>query len=290
MKKYFKYFMKPFIALGVIVILFIVMMVVKNVNRNYLRHNSMCETTKRVFDYADLLTKEEEVKLEQLIARAEDEAGADIVIVNLNESLEEFANQYSSYAPISSYTMIFADEFYEQHVFGYNEPYGDGVIYVDNRYREADGYMYTWMGTTGKVEDIYSSEMIDDLLYETEEYLDSDTYKAYEVFVEGFVKDIKKEEGMQFIFTPAYLFMGFFVCLVFLIVTKGQKNNVTTTEKTFLGYQHMNEARDEYINKSVTSRLIQTSSSGGSSGRRSGGGGHHRSRSGRSHGGGGRRR
>ena len=107
MKKYFKYFMKPFIALGVIVILFIVMMVVKNVNRNYLRHNSMCETTKRVFDYADLLTKEEEVKLEQLIARAEDEAGADIVIVNLNESLEEFANQYSSYAPISSYTMIF---------------------------------------------------------------------------------------------------------------------------------------------------------------------------------------
>lgn len=293
MKKYFKFFMVPLIIFGTILITFTAMMIVKNVKKTYVRDNSLCTTEERVFDYADLLTDEEEARLETLIAKTEAECGADIVIVNLNQSLEEFAHTYDAYAPIEDYIMIFADEFYEQNVFGYDEPYGDGVIFVDNRYREADGYMYDWIGTTGRVEWTYSDYMIDEILWDTEEYLDTNVYKAYETFVKHFKEDMTKDDGMDFVFDGECVFWAGVVAIIFAVVTRHKKAKKTTSEKTFLAYQQMNDTRDVFLRKSLSSRRIQSSGSSGGGGggsHRSGGGGHHRSSSGRSHGGGGHRR
>lgn len=295
MKKYFKHFIIPYIIFGTIFITFTAMMIFKNMPEKYVRNNPLCMTTQRVFDNADLLTDEEEEKLENLIAKTEAECGADIVIVNLNESLEEFAHSVDPNAPIEDYVMIFADEFYEEKVYGFDEPYGDGVIFVDNRFHEADGYMYTWMGTTGRIEWEYSSRMIDDVLWETEQYLDIDTFTAYKVFIEEFKEDMTADKGMDFHLLGDSVFWAFVITGIFAFVTKHKKAKKTTSEKTFLGYQQMNDTRDVFIRKSMSSRVLETSSSSGSSRSgtsrsRSGGGGHHRSSSGRSHGGGGRRR
>lgn len=292
MKKYFKHFMIPYIVFGCILIAFVIMMIISNLKEAYVRNNPLCTTTQRVFDYADILTDNEEAKLEELIAKTEQECGADIVIVNIDYSLEEFAHTYDPDAPIEDYIMIFADEFYESYAFGYNQPYGDGVIFVDNRCREADGYLYDWMGTTGKVEWVYSSYMIDEILWDTEEYIDYNPYKAYETFVKRFKRDMNEDEGMEFRFSSGYLVIAGIVTLIFCLNTRSKAAKKTTTERTFLGYQQMNETKDVFIRKSLSSRRIETSSSyGGGGGSRSrGGGGHHRSSSGRSHGGGGHRR
>lgn len=291
MKKYWKHFWIPYVIFGIITLVFVGMMIIKNQKPIHIRNNSMCTTYQRVFDYADLLTEEEEATLEALIAETEQRVGADIVIVNIDYSLERFAHSYFSDAPIEDYITIYADEFYEQNMFGYNEPYGDGVIFVDNRCREADGYMYDWMGTTGKVESKYSEEMIDEILWDTEEYIDYDPYQAYITFVKRFEKDMMAGEGMQFKFHPVFLIIAGVVTFIFCMKNRMKNREKTTTEKTFLGYQRMNEIEDEFVRKSITSRIVQAVSDyamSGSSYR--GGGGHHISSSGRSHGGGGHRR
>ena len=290
MKKYFKHFLIPFMIFGCIFAVFVCMLVAKNVTKGYIRENKQCMTSQRVFDYADLLTDEEEANLEALIAKTEQEVGADIVIVNLNYSLEDFAHIFDPNAEIEDYIMIFADAFYESYAFGFNEPYGDGVIFVDNRCREADGYLYDWMGTTGKVEWEYSSYEIDEILWDTEEYLDDNPYKAYVTFVKRFKKDMTKDSGMSIYFGSGSIILATIATIIFCIATRSKKANKTTTEKTFLGYQQMLENKDVFIRKSLTSHRIDTSGSHSGGGRSHGGGGHHRSSSGRSHGGGGHRR
>lgn len=292
MRKYFKYFRIPFIIFGVVFALFITYVICEKLTPDYVRNNDECLTDKRVFDFADLLTDEEEHALEEIIAKKEDECGLDIVIVNMNESLEAVAHSVNPYAPIEDYTMIFADEFYEKYIFGYNKPYGDGVILVDNQFREADGYKYLWMGTTGKAEAEYSSSEIDDVLIEVEDFIDFDSFSAYETFVEEVVDDM---DGNAYSFS-AYgdLFViSAIVTLCYGLFNRPKKSKKTTTARTFVSSQNMNKIEDTFLRKVTTQRRIESSYSsggGGGSRSRSGGGGHHRSSSGRSHGGGGRRR
>ncbi len=295
MKKYFSYFKIHFIIFGLILIMFCFFTYLRNQSKEFIRGNTECKTEQRVFDYADLLTQEEEQELEAMIAIAEKENGLDIVIVNLNRSLEEFAYSYYSYMPIEKYVMVFADEFYEQMIFGYNKPYGDGVILVDNQYREADGYKYLWMGTTGKAEYEYSSEEIDDILIEVEDYVDYNSFRAYEEFIEE-VAEFEKKDSIfrrypELLF---YVFVGSIIVSVIFCKGKTMKGITTTvTEHTYVVHTKVNTREDNFIRNSVTKRRISTSSSGSSGGHHRssrGGGGHHRSRSGRSHGGGGRRR
>lgn len=113
---------------------------------DYTRTNEECDTTERVFDYGDKLTNEEEENLRALIAQREKQIGCDIVLVTLNEELFQDIRDY-------------ADDFYDNHIFGYNKPWGDGVVYVDNWY---DGYV--WLSTSGKAEDKYSANMINELI------------------------------------------------------------------------------------------------------------------------------
>ena len=102
--------------------------------------------------------------------------------MTLNESLEEYAKDYEeqlgSLRPYQ-YTMVYADNFYDEHMFGYNKPQGDGVLLLDNWYRESDGSVYSWLSTCGKAKDRFSSSMIDNLLNEALEDVDSNPYQAY---------------------------------------------------------------------------------------------------------------
>ena len=65
------------------------------------RSNTECTLTQRVFDDADVLTDEEEAKLEKLIAEKEKLIGGDIVLMTTNdaslntmEKLRDYAQNY----------------------------------------------------------------------------------------------------------------------------------------------------------------------------------------------------
>ncbi len=289
MKEYFHYFRYLFLALGVVAVLSVVLLITNQPEKAGERTNTECTTEERVFDYADVLTAEEEDQLREQIAERESQIGADIVIVTLNESLKEYARSYDPDVTYDKFTMIYADNFYDEHKFGYNKPIGDGILLLDNIYREDDGSVYTWLCTTGKVENRYSNAMIDNILDEFYVYVDTNPYRAYSDFVDNVYYDMA-DNGSN-ITLPLYIpfVWSLIVTVVFIVVNlTNRKGKKTTNQRSYVngGQPRMRRREDTFIRKSVTSRTIETSSSSGGSG----GGGHHTSSSGASHGGGGHSR
>lgn len=296
MKEYFRHFRFLFIAFGIIVALGVCSNLIK-LSEGKLsteRTNTECTTEERVFDYADVLTDEEENKLRAQIAEREKQIQADIVLVTLNESLKEYALSYDPGAEYYEFTMIYADNFYEEHNFGYNKPIGDGVLLLDNIYREDDGCVYTWMCTTGKVEDKYSTGMINRILDVFYENVDDEPYLAYKTFVDNVYYDMTDSGSMAERIPPFFSFLcGAVAALIYIIINlTSRKGSKTVNTRTYVngGQPNYKRREDTFLRKNVTSRTIETSS-GGSGGHSSGGGGgHHTSSGGHSHGGGGHHR
>lgn len=296
MKDWFKYFRIWFLVCG---ILLIGMCIVYGVlhkgtgSGNAVRVNEVCTETERVFDYADVLTEQEEQDLRELIAKREVQTQCDIVLVIMNESLEEYAKQYDPNAYGSDWAMIAADNFYDEHGFGWNKyresDDGDGVLLLDNWYRESDGRVHTWFSTSGKAMERYSNAMIEGLLDAVYAYdIETEPYKAYRAYVERFYQDMTgrslKVPWLAVVGIPAIIAAAFI-----LFNLSGKEGKKTTQVNTYVGGTDgpvfaVNENR--FIRKSVTKRHIDRSS-GGSGG---GGGGGHVSAGGHSHGGGGRSR
>lgn len=258
----------------------------------YERKNTACDTKERVFDYADKLTTEEESSLRELIATREKETGCDIVIVTLNESLEEYAKKYESKIGTvtpNKYVMVYADNFYDEHKFGYNGPIGDGTILLDNWYRESDGKIHSWMGTTGKAKDKYSSAMIDNILNESLKDVTESPYEAYRQFIDIFYEDMTGKVAIS----KGTLLIGlmgisFIISLIYVLCnSRSRKGKNTVNSLTYVnnGNAELKRKSDSFLRKVVTQRKIErdNDSSGG-------GGGSHTSSSGASHGGGGHSR
>lgn len=293
MKEYLRFFSIPFGLVGVLAVITIVMSIVKGGAdvETIASGNTQRTTEERVFDYADKLTDEEEGKLREEIAEAEVKTQCDIVVVTLNESLVEYAAQYEDIiGPVdtSECVMVYADNFYDENMFGYDEAYGDGVLFLDNWYREADGHVYSWMSTCGRAEEVYSSAMIDELLTDSLYYVEDNPYLAYSTMVEYFVIDMTGGSVAESILNPLYIFIAAIViAVVFLIINwSSKKGKRTTTDRTYVvgGNPTFRRKEDRFLYKNVTKRKIETDSSSG------GGGGHHRSAGGHSHGGGGHSR
>lgn len=229
MKEYLRYFSIPFALIGILAVVTLVTVLAKggaDVDA-VASGNTQRTTTERVFDYADKLTDEEEDTLREKIAKAEQKTKCDIVLVTLNESLVEYAAQYEYIiGPVdtSECVMVYADNFYDEHMFGYNEAYGDGVLFLDNCYREADGGVYSWMSTSGRAEDTYSSAMIDELLTDSLEYVEDNPYIAYSTMVDYFVIDMTGGSIADGILNPLYIFIAAVViALIFLLVNWSSK-------------------------------------------------------------------
>ena len=253
------------------------------------RANTECTETERVFDYADVLTDSEEESLTEFIAEKEVETRSDIVIVTLNESLVDYAAQYEDVigsVSTDKCVMVYADNFYDEHKFGYDRVHGDGMLFLDNWYREADGKVYSWMSTAGRIEDAFSvSDMSDIMSYALEE-VEEDPYMAYRTIVSEYADSYTgtndKIGGITITFITAFVIAGIFL----LINCFGKKGKKTTTDSTYVvgGRPLVRLRKDRYIRKSVTKTKIQTDSGSG------GGGGHHTSAGGVSHGGAGHSR
>lgn len=291
MKKYIKSMRVPLIAIAVLLVLYLIVWGMdRAASRDYERGNN-AEPGQRVYDYADLLSPSEEEKLEKLIAKREDQIGCDIVLVTLNEPLREYAESYADrigYVSEEEYVMVYADNFYDEHAFGYNKPYGDGCVFVDNwdRSDSSYGYAYNWLSTSGRVEDAFSNGMIQKVIDDVNECVNEDPYKAYVSYVNNIYRYMSGH-GMAGGRIPffAVIVVALVVSVVYLLVHLSRnKGRRTTVSNTYVngGKPHLNRMNDFFIRKSVTKRRIQTSSGGGG-----GGGGHHTSAGGHSHGGGG---
>ena len=296
MKDYFRYFKIPFI---IIAVMLAVALGVTAFTGGFGKKeepeeavesaNTERTTSERVFDYGEVLSDEEEESLREEIREAEKITESDIVIVTLNESLVEYAAQYEDKigeVPMNECVMVYADNFYDEHKFGYNAPVGDGVLLLDNWYRESDGSVYSWMSTCGKVEDFYSSEMIDSLLQDSLDCVVEDPYQAYSDFISGFTADMTgTSSGGKLFSTSLILIVSAVIALIFLLVNLfSKKADKTVSEKTYVagGNPTVKRKEDRFINKTVTKTKIESESSSGG-----GGGGSHTSSSGASHGGGG---
>lgn len=297
MKEYLKRFKVFFIIIAVLLAVLAVVHGIHAISgsvNSKPRGNKDCTVTERVFDKADVLTDSEEEKLRMLIAEREVQTGCDIVLITLNESLEEYAKQYDEYASGNDYTMIYADNFWDENKMGYNRAYGDGILLVDNWYREADGNIYTWICTTGKVEDTYSDAMLDRLLDRVYAHIETDPYMAYKAYIEQFYTDMSGTDiNITFFSYKTIWTFSLVVAVIFVLFNNSFRvGKKTTTASTYVnsGRATFTVRTDQFMHKTVRSHRIETSSGGGRSGGRSGGGGHHRSSSGRSHGGRGRSR
>ncbi|MDD2968286.1 MAG: TPM domain-containing protein [Lachnospiraceae bacterium] len=292
-KKYLSHFKYFFIVIGIVLTVTIIAMIIKSFTTSEYpdRSNLETDTNERVFDYADKLTDAQENSLRELILQKQKQTGCDIILVTLEESLEEYALSYENILgtlSVDQYVMVYADNFYDEHKFGYDQAYGDGAIYVDNWGRERDGYRYTWFGTSGRAEATYSDGMIDNLIERVIDRTNEDPYQAYVTYVNQFSEDM--DSGFSFNYD-----MPVSVMLVLLLIITGSyvsyqlagnRNIKTTRADTYIaaGALHFDRKDDQFLNKMVTSRRIPKNTSGSG-----GGGGHHMSAGGHSHGGGGGR-
>lgn len=285
MKQYFSYFKFLFITIGVLALLVGGIGIMRSLTGNYIRKNNTAPK-ERVFDYADVLTPAEEERLTEQIAKREEQIGCDIVIVTIDMSvLELYGYGYNTDSNWMRAMRDFADDFYDENGFGYNRVHGDGALLLDNWYEGEKG---SWLSTCGRVLERYSDSMIDSLLDDVYDRVETSPYKAYSAYIEDIYRDMSR--GKININPLIVLAVSSVVALIYIAShMKTKEGEKTTGATTYVenGSVQFTVMRDELINKHVTS-VVYSSSSG--SGGHSGGGGRHTSRSGVSHGGGGRRR
>ncbi len=294
-KQYFKYFRWLFIITGVLILIYIGGMIFLAEPGPGARQNTECATTERVFDYGDVLTDKEEGKLRKLIAKREKQTGYDIVLITLNESLKEYATQIEPEVTYDEFVRVYAEEFYDDNKFGFNKPIGDGVLLVDNWFREDDGNIYTWICAVGEADGRLGYYGIENLLDKVYEHIEKNPYKAYRAYVEAFYDSMVENKIYDLsVFLPfaAPFNIALVVAVLYIVIHLGvNKGKKTTIASTYVngGNPNIKRKEDVFINKVVTHRRIErnTSTSGSSGG---GGGGGSSSGGGGRHGGGGRSR
>ena len=285
-RQYLHYFRFWFIAAGLLAVACIVLKVVRPGGEEIPRTNKEAPK-ERVYDYADVLTEEEEEKLRQHIAAAQTRLGIDIVLVTIDFSVEgqEAMEQHNlRYRDWERNMQDIADDFWDENRFGYNKGFeGDGVLLLHNWYSGQNG---EHLSTSGSVERAFSSRDIDRVLDAVDAWYDTNPYKAYRAYVDK-VEDLMSG-SLPAVPWPVVAVLPVFVALVYTMShLKQSKAQNTTAVNTYVagGRPELRDKTDAFIRKSVVTRKIQTESSTGG-GRSGGGGGHHTSSGGASHGGG----
>lgn len=294
-RQYLHYFRFWFIAVGILLVITAGAGISHYIRNNVPRGNTSAPE-ERVYDYAGLLTDEEEEKLRRYIAKMEKKYKADFVIMTFREVVEgqEAMEQYGyDSAEWEENMMDKADDFWDENGYGYNKSFeGDGSILIDNRY---DGQRGEWLGTSGRVEDSLTGWDVENVLYAVDDYYDTNPYKAYKAYIDAVCDclDGGTRQTGRFYMLGALLF-SVVAAAIYAASHLGKnkvRDDVPVNAYVPGGRPVMRYKGDDFIRKSVVKRHIETGGGGGGGSHRSsgGGGGHHTSRSGASHGGGGHR-
>ncbi len=279
-KQYLRYFRIWFLAVGIFAVICIVFGLTKKENQE--------APAERVYDYAEVLTEEEEEKLRVHIAQMEQKKRIHIVLVTINFSVEgEDAKREHGYrfTDWERNMQDLADDFWDEKHYGYNRGFeGDGVLLLHNWYPGQNG---EHLSTSGSVERAFSVYDIDRVLDAVDAYYETDPYRAYMAYIDT-VCALTDTAARGLIPWMAVLILPLVAAGGYAFVNLKQKKAENTTAVNAYvagGRPILREKTDDFVRKSVVTRRIQTSSSSGGHSH-SGGGGHHHSSSGASHGGG----
>ncbi len=292
-KQYRRFFRIWFLLVGILLVLTIVVTAVRALHENYRERGNTLAPAERVYDYAEVLTEAEEEKLRQLIAEKEAQIGCDLGLVTICQPVEgsEAQTTYGyRYTDWEWNMQDIADDFYDNYAYGFDIPYGDGALILDNWY---EGQAGTHLSTSGRVFARFGSYEIDRALDRVDRYVESDPYRAYRSCI-IYIADVMNGKNTT-MFGTFILLAGIvpLVTAAIFVAThlRSKEGRNTTTAATYIvgGKPVVNQQRDDFIRKSVSHRRIQTSSSPGG-GHSGGHGGAHHSSGGHSHGGGSHRR
>lgn len=258
-----------------------------NNNLNDIMETPCVDEVDKVYDYADLLTDDEETNLYNEIQNFIEMTGYDLAIVTINENPKQDAAS-------------FADDFYDYNEFGKNET-RDGLLFlIDMATREV------YISTTGYAIKMYDDLRIDSIIDSGYNYLTNGEYyntlfnmikSTSEYYTKGYpssnqnieIDEIGRPIIIKYMNYPLIGFISGIITLITSIIfynTSRLKIKVSSTI-SYLKNKNITTKSDLLVNSIVTHHLrnTDTGSSGGSS---SGGSSYHSSSSGSFHGGGGR--
>ena len=268
------------------------------------------EGDQRVFDDAELLDELEEQTVQEEIEKTIEKLSMDIIVVTIDDAYGKSA-------------MAYADDYYDEHGFGYGDSYGPGILFLidmDNReiYLSTAGQAIAQF-TDGEIDQMLDSiyywmaegrwyDACMEFVYQVDEYADNEELdqngyydKDTDTFVEyteDELKAIRRKEAMERILSPGSILGKLGIAMVIgavsvLIMRINVNRNTVPGGRVYMkaGSDQIRQRYDHKTNTTVTKRHIPRNNT--SSGTRSGGGGGHssvhRSSAGRSHGGGGRK-
>ena len=288
-KRFFRYFRVWIIIAVVAVGVFGFLKIVhKEPVQDVAQRNNSKAPEQRVYDFAEVLTSDEEARLEREIAEYEKMGTCDLVLVTIDQSVGGTSDNVWDDGMLN-----YADTFYNENFFGYDQPLGDGVLFLDNWYHMGrdDSQAGSWLSTSGKMEYAIGAN--------EERAVKRVFDKGLEISaVEAYSRALKKiatygVDGRKSLQIPWLIVLAIPVIVAVIYAFANMKQvpgKDTTSPTTYVpgGLCEMRTKRDEFIRKNVTRVKIETSSSG----RGGGGGGSygHHVTGGVSHGGGGFRR
>lgn len=202
------------------------------------RTNTECLLEERVFDYAEKLSITEEDKLRTFIDQDEKKIGADIILITIDD---ENINT-------SEKLMNYVNGFYDENKFGWNKPCGDGIIYVDNWATNQ-----VWVSTSGKMQNIYTDNMINKLINEVCENVNEDIYESYKLYSKIIVNDVLGGK-INFITLMISIGVSIIISIIFIFINCfNLEGEDTTTKSTYVNKNDFKIVRknDNFLTENI---------------------------------------
>ena len=249
------------------------------------------DNTVKVYDYAMVLTTQEENNLKQKVNEYIDKFNMDMVLVTVKYHEKDSTKEY-------------AQDFYDYNKFGLNATY-DGIIFViDFNF----GYTDIYISRTGQAIRMYDDYRITSMLDNISLKKDNGYYSMFESFINDASKyaslgipssnlntiinnngDLVYEQIIPWgPISVTSIVVATIVLLIFIFKNRMVKKSINAGHYLNKDSIIINTRNERFITTHTSSVRINDSSSSGSSGR-IGGSSISRGSSGRSHGGGGRR-
>ena len=254
---------------------------------------------KKVYDDGELLTEAEEAELQKLLVKTAQATEQDLIVVTTQDNQGKEARDY-------------ADDFYDDHGFGYEKENGSGVLFLI----DMEGRTF-YISTAGTAIEKYTDREIEDTLDALTPHMRAGDYaKACFTFVSeakrclnggetaengSYNPDTDRFEeypaakgvpGWKKALSPKRLAVVFSIsaaisAFVVLIIFWRRKTRMSVNSGTYLKNLELKERSDRFTHTTVVTREIPKDDGGGG---HSGGGysSSHTSSGGHSHGGGGR--
>lgn len=281
-RQYLHYFRFWFLAFGILFVIFMGTLIAAGLSEQTPRAN-LDAPSERVYDYAGVLTEEEENKLRTVIADSEKRALCDIVLITMKQEVETADTTWETGM------RNLADDFYDSQNYGYDRVHGDGVLLLDNWY---DGQKGSWLSTCGSVYQQFGTTDVNEVLRAVYNKVDDNPYAAYKAYIEMVTRKMSGKSVGSFpvwlvVLLPAVVLISF---VAWKLKSPLGKETVTVNAYVAGDGPKMREQYDRFVRKKVTQRMIPKSFGGHGVGGGHGGGGGHISGGGVSHGGGGMRR